>query len=120
MEGYNLLISKEYYNVSVQKYEQIYFFLEGKDKDKCEIKLGDSNTYYKYTMKNLLGKKIKGYHRISEIVDKQYNDGRIKYRCKKCHCYAINKRIKHTNRCIKNTKKDPCYFYIFDKDEYGK
>ena len=79
MEGYNLLISKEYYNVSVQKYEQIYFFLEGNDKDKCEIKLGDSNTYYKYTMKNLLGKKIKGYHRISEIVDKQYNDGRIKY-----------------------------------------
>ena len=79
MEGYNLLISKEYYNVSVQTYEEIYFFLKGKDKDKCEIKLGDSNTYYKYTMKNLLGKKIKGYHRISEIVDKQYNDGRIKY-----------------------------------------
>ena len=53
-------------------------------------------------------------------MKKQYNNGRIKYRCKKCHCYATNKRIKHTSRCFKNTKKDPCYFYIFDKDEHGK
>ena len=105
MKGYNLLISKEYYNVSVQTYEEIYFFLEGKDNGKYEIKLGDSNTYYKYTMKNLLCKKIKGYHRISEMVKKQYNGGRIKYRCKKCHRYETNEKIKHTSCCIKNTKK---------------
>ena len=71
-------------------------------------------------MKNLLGKKIKGYYRISEIVDKQYNNVRIKYRCKKCHCYVTNERIKHTSRCFKNTEKDPCYFYIFYKDECNK
>ena len=33
MEEYNVLISKEYYNVSVQTYEEIYFFLEGKTKN---------------------------------------------------------------------------------------
>ena len=95
---YSLIFSKEYHNISVQKYEEIYFFLEGiTDEDKCEMKLGDSNTYYKYTMKS----------------------GWIKYRCKKLHSYLAYKGI-HTNSWIKDREKDPCYFYIFDEGELKK
>ena len=69
---FDLNIIKEYYDTPVQDFEAIYLTLHG-IKENWEIKLGNVNIYYKYTMKKLLGKIISSYHRdakIKEIIDK--------------------------------------------------
>ena len=64
----DLQIPKEYHDTPVKKYETIYLILHGIEKNR-EIKLGSTNKYYKYTMKKLLGKKIRGYFRKTKILE---------------------------------------------------
>ena len=50
MEEYNLLISKEYHNVSVQQYEEIYFYLDGIENKICEHVRKTSNSKDKHSI----------------------------------------------------------------------
>ena len=73
---FDLKLKKEYYDTSVQDFEAIYLNLH-EIKENYEIILGNTNTYYKYIIKMLLGKIISSYHhnaKIETVIDKIKKD----------------------------------------------
>ena len=123
-----LIIPAQYLSTTVQKYEAIYLFgkftdgsFDNKDYfgNKCEIKIGSGNQFYKYPIRKLINKKVRGYiceNTITKIIENK----RIKYRCKKCRAYSTNKKIVHYSNICRKRRHTNCMFYIFREDEYEK
>ena len=90
-----LIIPTQYLNTTVRRYEAIYLF---GNENKDEIKIGRGNEFYKYPIRKLINKKVRGYM-CKNTIEKKTKNKLTKYRCQKCHAYSTNRNIVHHSIC---------------------